>query len=203
MRRLCLLLLLCLPWLPAAAAEAPRSLLVLGDSLSAAYGLPAGSGWVDLLQARLARERPGWRVVNASISGETSHGARRRLPALLAQHRPALVIIELGGNDGLRGLSLAALRDNLLAMTRAAQAEGAKVLLAGMHLPPNLGPAYTQTFHATFQEVARQTGAALLPFLLADIATREGLMQSDGIHPTAEAQPLILENLWPALHPLL
>jgi acyl-CoA thioesterase-1 len=203
MRRRFLSLLMCLPWLPSASAAPQRSLLVLGDSLSAAYGLPAGTGWVDLLAARLAREHPGWRVVNASISGETSHGGLRRLPELLQQHQPALVLIELGGNDGLRGLSLQALRANLLSMIQTAQRQQARVLLAGMQLPPNLGPAYTRQFHAIFREVSEQAGASLLPFLLQDIAARDGMMQNDGIHPTGEAQALILENVWPTLQPLL
>jgi acyl-CoA thioesterase-1 len=181
-------------------------LLVVGDSLSAEYGLARGSGWVALLEQRLAREKLDWRVVNASISGDTTSGGRTRLPALLKQHAPKVVVIELGGNDALRGLPLAMTQDNLTAMTRAAKAAGAKVLLAGMAVPPNYGRAYGEGFVALFATVAKAEGAALVPFLLkgvADVAGADDLFQPDRIHPKAEAHPTMLANVWPALRPLL
>lgn len=191
------------------AATAPAAapvLLVLGDSLSAEYGLARGTGWVALLTQRLATERPGLSVVNASISGETTAGGRSRLPALLAQHRPAVVVVELGANDGLRGLSLAMTRDHLDAMVRDAQAAGAKVLLVGMQVPPNYGRSYNADLARSFTEVAKARHAALLPFLLkgvADAPNAEALFQADRMHPLAKAHPAILANVWPALLPLL
>jgi len=184
----------------------PPVLLVVGDSLSAEYGLPRGTGWVALLEQRLAREKLAWRVVNASISGDTTSGCRSRLPALLKQHRPQVVVIELGGNDALRGLPLAMTQDNITAMTRAAKAAGAKVLIAGMAVPPNYGKAYGESFIALFGTVARAEGAALVPFLLKGVAdgpNADALFQPDRIHPTAEAHPTMLANVWPALRPLL
>ncbi len=181
-------------------------LLVVGDSLSAEYGLARGSGWVALLEQRLAREKLDWRVVNASISGDTTSGGRTRLPALLKQHAPKVVVIELGGNDALRGLPLAMTQDNLTAMTRAAKAAGAKVLLAGMAVPPNYGRAYGEGFVALFPTVAKAEGTALVPFLLkgvADVAGADDLFQPDRIHPKAEAHPTMLANVWPVLRPLL
>ena len=157
-------------------------MLVLGDSISAGLGVPAGAGWVDLLPPEL----DGCEVVNASISGETTEGGKARLPALLQQHRPRLVVLELGGNDGLRGFSLALTRANLAAMIATAHDAGARVLLLGMRIPPNYGPRYAEGFHALFGELATQTGAALVPFLLEGIATDPALMQTDGVHPTAE-----------------
>ncbi|HMO45882.1 MAG TPA: arylesterase [Rubrivivax sp.] len=193
--------------LPCAAAAAPRGpLLVVGDSLSAEYGLPRGSGWVALLEQRLAREKPAVGVVNASISGDTTAGGRSRLPALLTQHQPGIVVIELGGNDALRGLPLTMTRDNLSAMVRAAKASGARVLLVGMQLPPNYGRKYAGDFAALFAEVAKSEGAALAPFFLkgvADVPDADKLFQSDRIHPNAQAQPRMLDNVWPALKPLL
>ncbi len=183
----------------------PR-LLIVGDSLSAEYGLARGSGWVALLEQRLARDRIDWQVVNASISGDTTSGGRSRLPALLKQHRPQLVIIELGGNDALRGLPLNMTQDNLAAMARAAKTAGAEVLIVGMQMPPNYGRAYGEQFNALFGKVAKAEGAALVPFLLAgvaDIADAESLFQADRIHPKAEAQPRMLANVWPVLRPLL
>ena len=181
--------------------------LVLGDSLSAEYGLPRGTGWVALLQARLDRERPGVRVVNASVSGDTTSGGRSRLAPLLAQHRPSVVVIELGGNDALRGLPLSMTEDNLTAMTRAAQGAGARVVLAGMQVPPNYGRKYGEDFFALFARVARAERAALVPFLLKgvadDAARAEQLFQADRIHPTAAAHPIMLDNVWPVLRPLL
>lgn len=181
-------------------------MLVVGDSLSAEYGLRRGSGWVALLEQRLAREKINARVVNASISGDTSSGGRSRLPALLAQHRPAVVVIELGGNDALRGLPLEMTRDNLLAMTTAAQQAGARVLLLGMQVPPNYGPDYTRRFAAVFEAVATQRKVGLVPFFLrgvADLADPTALFQADRIHPNEQAQPTMLATVWPALLPLL
>jgi acyl-CoA thioesterase-1 len=188
------------------AAPRPAPLLVVGDSLSAEYGLERGSGWVALLQQRLAREKSAVEVVNASISGETTSGGRSRLPSLLAQHQPGVVIIELGGNDALRGLPLGMTRDNLTAMTRAAKAAGARVLIVGMQLPPNYGQRYTQDFAALFSAVAKDERAALVPFLLQGVADGtdvNGQFQADRIHPNAQAQPRMLDNVWPALLPLL
>jgi acyl-CoA thioesterase-1 len=189
------------------AQGAPRTLLVVGDSLSAEYGIPRGSGWVALVEQRLQREKGGrWRVVNASISGDTTSGGRSRLPALLQQHRPAVVIIELGGNDALRGLPLAMTQDNLATMTRAAKEAGARVLITGIAVPPNYGRQYGEAFFRLFETVARAEGAALVPFLLAGVADgpdAEAMFQPDRIHPKAEAHPRMLDNVWPALRPLL
>lgn len=185
--------------LPLQAATAGATLLVVGDSLSAEYGLARGTGWVALLEQQLARDKIAARVVNASISGDTTSGGRSRLPALLKTHAPTHVVIELGGNDALRGLPLAMTRDNLLAMTRAAKAAGAKVLLVGMQLPPNYGARYGQDFAALFAEVAKAEGAALVPFLLAGVADgpdAERLFQPDRIHPLAAAHPKMLANVW-------
>ena len=190
---------------PKAPARAPV-ILVLGDSLSAEYGLPRGSGWVALLEQKLAQEKIAATVVNASISGETTSGGRARLPALLAQHRPSVVVIELGGNDALRGLALAHTEDNLVAMVQAAQQAGAKVLLVGMQVPPNYGAAYTQQFAALFPKVARTHKTALVPFLLAGVADGPdptAWFQPDRIHPNAQAQPRLLANVWPELVKLL
>lgn len=190
----------------ASAKQAGPVVLVVGDSLSAEYGLPRGAGWVALLEQRLATRRIVARVVNASISGDTTAGGRSRLPALLAQHRPSHVILELGGNDALRGLPLATTEANLMAMTQAAKAAGAKVLITGMQVPPNYGRRYGEDFAALFKRVADAEGAALVPFLLAGVADgpdAEALFQRDRIHPTAEAHPRILDNVWPVLQPLL
>ena len=189
----------------AAAAEAPV-ILVIGDSLSAEYGLKAGAGWVALLQARLAEQKKPHRVVNASISGDTTSGGRSRLPVALRTHKPAIVILELGGNDALRGLPLASTRDNLLAMAQAARAAGAKVVVVGMQVPPNYGATYGRDFEGLFADVAKQAQAALVPFLLKGVADRADAMdwfQPDRIHPLAKAHPLMLDNVWPALKPLL
>ncbi|MCK6434263.1 MAG: arylesterase [Burkholderiaceae bacterium] len=183
-----------------------RTLLVLGDSLSAEYGIARGSGWVALLERQLETDRIAAKVVNASISGDTTSGGRSRLPTLLQKHRPTHVVIELGGNDALRGLPLSMTRENLVAMTRASKAAGARVLLVGMQMPPNYGSRYTQDFSALFADVARAEGAALVPFLLAGVADSpraEQLFQPDRIHPTAEAHPVILGNVWPVLRPWL
>jgi acyl-CoA thioesterase-1 len=191
---------------PVHGAGASRVVLVVGDSLSAEYGIARGSGWVALLEQRLQQDRIAARVVNASVSGDTTAGGRTRLPALLAQHRPAVVVIELGGNDALRGLPLDMTRANLGAMTRAGQGAGARVLLVGMQVPPNYGRKYADEFFAVFPAVARDTGAALVPYLLAGVADgpdADAMFQPDRIHPKAEAHPRMLANVWPALRPLM
>ncbi len=184
----------------AKAAVAAGTVLVVGDSISAAYGIQTEQGWVRLLQERLG---PRARVVNASISGDTTGGGLARLERTLAVHRPDIVIIELGGNDGLRGYPVERIRANLQAMTEAVLAFGATPVLAGMHIPPNYGPRYTEAFHQAFADVAAATGAALVPFLLEGVATDAALMQRDGIHPNANAQQRLLDNVWPVLDPLL
>ena len=191
-----------LAWSVALAAE-PPAILVVGDSISAGYGLPSGAGWVVLLQKKLQAEHFPHRVVNASISGDTTAGGRERLAALLAQHRPAITIIELGGNDGLRGGSLDAMHDNLGAMVAAAQKAGSKVLLVGIRLPPNYGPTYVQRFAATFGDVARARKVSLVPFLFEGFGENNAMFQPDGIHPTAAAQEKLLDNVWRGLEPLL
>jgi len=180
----------------------PTKVLVVGDSLSAEYGLARGSGWVALLEQRVQRERVGATVVNASISGDTSSGGRTRLPTLLGQHKPTHVIIELGSNDALRGLPLAMTRENLTAMLRAVRDTGAQVLLVGMRMPPNYGKQYTQEFEAMYASLAKAEGAGLVPFMLAgvaDAANASSLFQDDGMHPTAQAQATIVDNIWPVL----
>jgi acyl-CoA thioesterase-1 len=180
--------------------------LVVGDSLSAEYGLKRGSGWVALMEKRLAADKTAAKVVNASISGDTTSGGRSRLPALLQTHKPTIVIIELGGNDALRGLPLQMSQDNLLSMVRAAQATKAKVLLLGMEMPPNYGRAYAERFAATYSTVAKDTNALLVPFMLKGVAdgpdpTR--LFQKDRIHPTEAAHPIILDTVWPSVKKLI
>lgn len=187
----------------AASATAPRTVLVLGDSLSAAYGLDASQGWVALTGARIARDKPGWRVVNASISGETSAGGAARVVREVALHRPAVVVIELGANDGLRGLPLRQTRTNLARMIGAAHGAGAEVLLVGMRMPPNYGAAYTLEFERGFRELARRFDTALLPFLLEPIARDRNAFQDDNLHPVAGAQPKLRDHVWRALEPLL
>ena len=179
------------------------TLLVVGDSISAAFGLDSRQGWVALLEKRLEQEGFAHKVVNASISGDTSAGGAARLSALLAEHRPELVIIELGGNDGLRGQPPAQLQQNLASMVEKSQQAGAKVLILGMRLPPNYGVRYTTAFAEVFPKVAEASGAALVPFVLEGIGGVSSMMQADGIHPTAEAQPVLLDNVWPTLKPLL
>ena len=191
---------------PAVASKRGAVILVVGDSLSAEYGLKRGEGWVSLLEKRIADQRVAATVVNASISGDTTSGGRSRLPALLAQHKPTQVILELGGNDALRGLPLKSTEDNLNQMTRAAQAAGAKVLLVGMQVPPNYGGDYTRKFEELFKTVATANKAALVPFLLkgvADVQEAPALFQTDRIHPAAVAQPRMLDNVWPELKKLL
>ncbi|OYV00391.1 MAG: arylesterase [Burkholderiales bacterium PBB5] len=191
---------------PALAAAPAKTLLVVGDSLSAEYGLARGSGWVALLDQQLRQDKQAVTVVNASISGDTTSGGRSRLPALLAQHQPTHVVIELGGNDALRGLPLDMSRANLLAMARAAKAAGAKVLLVGMQVPPNYGARYGQDFAALFASVAQAEGAALVPFLLAGVADGpdpDKQFQADRIHPLASAHPRMLANVWAVMKPWL
>jgi len=178
-------------------------LLVVGDSLSAEYGLSRGTGWVQLLADRLRDSGSDYRVVNASISGETTSGGRSRLPALLKEHRPGIIVLELGANDGLRGLPLSVLRDNLAAMIREAQAAGVKVLLVGIRVPPNYGRDYSERFAGTYAALARESKVRFVPFLLEGFADSLELFQADRIHPTAEAQPRILDNVWPVLRPML
>lgn len=188
----------------AVAQAAPtRSVLVLGDSLSAAHNIPVESGWVHLLGERLGKMEPPWRVVNASISGETSLSGRNHLPALLAKERPAVVVIELGANDGLRGLPLDALRDNLAAMIDLAQKRGARVLLLGIELPVNYGPQYRDGLRAIYADLARSKRTGLVPFLLEGVALDPTLMQDDGLHPLAAGEPRVLDNVWQGLAPLL
>jgi len=187
-------------WGPAAFAG---TVLVVGDSISAAFGLDTRQGWVALLEKRLIEQGFDQQVVNASISGDTSAGGAARLPALLLEHQPELVIIELGGNDGLRGQPPAQLQQNLAAMVQQSQKIGAKVLILGMQLPPNYGVRYTTAFADVFPKVANETGSALVPFMLEGVGGVPSMMQSDGIHPTAEAQPRLLDNVWPMLKPLL
>jgi len=188
----------------AMVAGAPASvILIVGDSLSAGYGLPADTGWPTLLQRRLASERYPYTVVNASISGDTTAGGRARLDALLAQHRPIVTVIELGGNDGLRGGNVDAMRQNLDAMAASAQKQGSRVLLVGMRMPPNYGPAYVQRFDASFAAVASARKIALVPFLFEGFAENEAMFQPDRFHPTQAAQPQLLDNVWRALKPLL
>jgi acyl-CoA thioesterase-1 len=188
---------------PAGVAAAEKSILVVGDSLSAAYGIPRDRGWVALLEERLKREHRDYIVVNASISGDTSSGGRARLQPLLERHRPAVMILALGGNDGLRGAPPAQIRANLSAMIRQAQARRARVLLLGVKMPPNYGEDYTKSFEAVFRDLAKTHRTALVPFLLEDFADQPELFQPDRIHPTEAAQPLMLERVWPALKPLL
>ncbi|NMZ62951.1 arylesterase [Pseudomonas oryzihabitans] len=195
-----LLALLCLTLTPLAMA---RTLLVVGDSISAGYGLAEGQGWVRLLEQRLQAQRLDYQVVNASISGDTTAGGLARLPRLLAEHRPDVVAIELGGNDGLRGQPLAQFERNLTALVEQAKARGARVLLLGMRLPPNYGPRYTDGFAQVYTDVAKAQQVALVPFLLEGVGGDPAYMQPDGIHPRANAQQRLLDNAWPQLQPLL
>ena len=186
-----------------AAAAPPRTLLVLGDSLSAGYGLEPGQGWVTLLEKRLLAQGYEYRVVNASISGETTAGGLERLPRALQLHKPSIVVVELGANDGLRGLPVSVTQTNLTRIVTLARQTGAQVLLLGMQMPPNYGPRYTAGFTRMFQDIARQHRLAFAPFLLEGVALNSSLMQADGLHPNARAQPRMLETVWPRLAPLL
>lgn len=185
------------------APTAPRTILVLGDSLSAGYGIKVEEGWVTLLTQRLKTRGYGYRVVNASVSGETTSGGATRLPRALALHKPDIVILELGGNDGLRGLPLATSRANLVKMIEASQRAGAQVLMVGMLIPPNYGPRYSKDFQQMFPDLAAKYRLPLVPFFLNFVALDPALMQPDGIHPNARGQPQLLENLWPKLEPML
>lgn len=196
------------PATPAAPAPAPQPVaqhvvLVMGDSLSAGYGLAASEGWVSLTAQKIAQEKPGWGIVNASVSGETTAGGAARIADELARNKPQVVVIELGANDGLRGLPLAETRTHLAAMIDAAQAAKAKVLLIGMRLPPNYGPDYTQGFETLFADLAKQKQIAFLPFLLEPVAADDTAFQADRLHPNAGAQPKLRDHVWRALAPLL
>ena len=200
------LTLLVFSWLAVAgraAADSAYTLMVYGDSLSAAYGIDESEGWVELLSKKLANEGYPYQVVNGSVSGETTTGGLSRLPAMLDSYQPDLVILELGGNDGLRGLPLNAIRQNLVTMAEMSLESGAEVLLAGIQIPPNYGPRYTEPFYQQFSEIAEQLELPLVPFLIDGIPQQPELMQNDGIHPKAEAQSMIVDNVWPVLKPLL
>ncbi|WP_116140485.1 arylesterase [Trinickia diaoshuihuensis] len=189
---------------PARGAETTRPVIVvLGDSISAEYGLPRDTGWVALLRKRLAQERIDYSVANASISGDTTSGGRARMPELMERLKPSIVIVELGANDALRGVPLATSEDNLRTIVEQAQQGHAKVVLVGMYVPSNYGPAYTQRFHAMYASVAHEMNVRLVPFLLAGIENRPEMFQSDQMHPAQQAQPALLENVWPVLAPLL
>ncbi len=187
----------------ASASAFAGTVLVWGDSLSAGYGLRPQQAWPALLEKKIADARLPHKVINASISGETTAGGRSRLPAALQTHRPSLVVIELGANDGLRGLPIAAMSTNLQAMIDASRQAGAKVLLIGMRMPPNYGPDYTTRFEKTFQDLARANKLRLVPFMMEGFADQRAYFQQDGIHPVADAQPLILDTIWRELKPLL
>ena len=186
-----------------AASAADRSILVLGDSVSAAFGIPAARGWVALLAQRLKQERLDYSVVNASISGETTAGGLARLAPALQKSKPAVVIVELGGNDGLRGMPVAQMKQNLAAIAAQSKRSGARVLIVGVQVPPNYGAKYAGDFEAAFGEVAKAQHAALVPFLFEGFGDKREMFQPDGIHPTAAAQPMMLETIWQRLRPLL
>lgn len=179
------------------------TVLIVGDSISAAFGLDTRLGWVSLLEQRLAKEGFKEKVVNASVSGDTSAGGQARLPSLLAEHKPDLVILELGGNDGLRGQPPAQLQQNLSSMIQQSKQAGAKVLLLGMKIPPNYGERYTTAFAAVYPKVAQETNVSLVPFMLEGVGGVASMTQADGLHPNADAQPYLLDNVWPVLKPLL
>jgi acyl-CoA thioesterase-1 len=198
------LLFILLSFVPFSAfAQSGPAIIVLGDSLSAAYGMEIGQSWPSLLQERLKENGYTYRVFNSSITGDTTQGGLARLPRLLDKHQPGIVILELGGNDGLRGLPIEVTNRNLSSMIEQSQSAGTKVILAEMRIPPNYGRTYTEKFNSMYTVLTEQYGIALLPFLLQEIALEPGLMQADGIHPTALAQPQILEQVWVVLQPLL
>ena len=197
-----LLAVLMVVWL-APLQAATKTLLVVGDSLSAAYGIDVSAGWVAQLQQRLIRNRLDYTIVNASISGDTTANGLARLPRLLDEHHPRIVVTELGANDGLRGLSLPEMQHNIKTMIEKAESQGAKVLLLGIRLPPNYGKTYTERFHQVYEDVARESKVPLVPFILEGIATDRTLMQADGLHPDAEAQRKVLENVWTTLKSIL
>lgn len=186
-----------------AAPEGRPTLVVLGDSLSAEYGLPRDTGWVALLRQRLAAERIDYSVANASVSGDTTSGGRARLPAVLQRLKPSIVIVELGSNDALRGVPVATTEQNLRDIIAAARRSHAQVVLVGMYVPPNYGPDYTQKFHAVYTRLSKQLGVPLVPFLLAGIENKPEMFQSDQMHPGEQAQRVLLDNVWPTLKPLL
>ena len=188
---------------PAIAYSAPKTVLVLGDSLSAEYGIARGSGWVALMEQRLKEQKIDATVVNASVSGETTSGGRTRLPALLEKYHPSLVVIELGANDGLRGLPVKAAEDNLRAMAGAADKADARVLLVGMRMPPNYGRNYTEQFYAMYGALSKEIKAPLVPFMLEGVADKPQLLQPDRLHPLAAAHPTILANIWPTLQKMI
>jgi acyl-CoA thioesterase-1 len=188
---------------PVTVFAAEKSILVFGDSVSAAYGIAQSRGWAALLGERLKREQPDYIVVNASVSGDTSSGGLARIGSALEKHKPAVVILELGGNDGLRGLPVAEMKKNLGAIIERSQKAGARVVVVGMRLPPNYGPDYTRVFESSFGELAKRYQAALVPFLMDGFAQKPELFQADQIHPTAAAQPVMEERVWKALRPLL
>ncbi|HEV2110948.1 MAG TPA: arylesterase [Gammaproteobacteria bacterium] len=202
-KRFLLLLLLAWGFAVAGSAAAAPAILVWGDSLSAAYGLEPSQGWVQLLDRRLRAQGYDYTVVNGSVSGETTAGGLTRLPAALAEHKPAIVIIELGANDGLRGTPVRVMQDNLSRMIALSRKAGSKVLLLGILMPPNYGAEYTRAFSQAYKDLARRYGVPLLPFLLKGVAEHRELMQADGMHPIAEAEPQVLDNVWPGLKPLL
>lgn len=197
----CRFLVLLLFWLPGLAGAG--TILVVGDSLSAAYGMSVDQGWAALLQERLVKEHVPYEVINASISGDTTAGARARLPQLLERHQPQVVILQLGGNDGLRGLSLEEMRANLSGMIELIQRHEGRVLLVGVHLPPNYGRPYTERVHRIYHELAEQENTALVPSLVDEVGVDPELMQADGLHPNARAQRRLLARIWPELQPLL
>ena len=198
-----LLLLAAQAIVPALTHAAPGKILVFGDSLSAAYGIGQKDGWVALLEARLRERKSEYSVVNASISGETTAGGASRIASVLAEHKPQVVVLELGANDGLRGLPIAQMRDNLAAIIKASRGAGARVLVVGMRMPPNYGPQYTADFHAVFGALAREHKAALVPFLFEGFAGQRDAFQPDGLHPVAATQPRMLDNVWAALAPMI
>ncbi|SEJ30816.1 acyl-CoA thioesterase-1 [Frateuria terrea] len=195
--------MLLIGWSGASQAATPKTVLVLGDSLSAAHNIAADAGWVHLLELRLGKMEPPWRVVNASISGETTLSGRRHLPGLLKTYRPAVLVLELGANDGLRGLPLDAMKDNLAAMIDMARQAHAKVLLLGIELPVNYGPRYRDALRAVYADLARRKQTALVPFLLEGVALDPSRMQDDGLHPTAAGEPVVFSTVWSKLVPLL
>lgn len=202
---LCLLLKLSLPQAHA-GENSPlqqQTILVLGDSISAGFGIDKQQGWVALLEKVLTQEYPQYALINASISGETTSGGANRLKAILEQHQPSLVILELGGNDGLRGTPIKLITQNLTTMIRLSQAQGAQVLLLGMRIPPNYGQRYSELFADQYQRLATELNISLVPFLLTGIAGQAGMMQADGIHPTQNAQPIMMKSVWQALKPLI
>lgn len=200
MRSLISILFMLLMWVSPLQA---KTLLVLGDSLSAAYGIPADQGWVHLLEQELKQRQWADRVINASISGETSSGGLQRLPRLLSDYKPDLVVLELGANDGLRGTPLGIMEQNLRQIVELSRQSGADVMLVGIRIPPNYGPQYTQRFYSIYTDLAKEYQLPLVPFLLERVALKPQFMQSDGLHPTAAAQPILLQTVWPHLAPLL